>query len=131
MGARLRVAATVLGIVAPASCAPSSGERAISGDGTASPVRPGDPAYAMTALHDTPVGDYGVLPHTLAEALPNHRLVLQGRTEDHIVRFSRALVSDGCCGRSRGRGRSGTRTSRSRGRTSATREPTPARSWSP
>jgi hypothetical protein len=92
MGARLRVAATVLGVVALASCAPSSGERASPGDGSASPVRPGDPAYAMTALHDTPVGDYGVLPHTLAEALPNHRLVLQGGTEDHLVRFSRALV---------------------------------------
>jgi hypothetical protein len=46
----------------------------------------------MTALHDTPVGDYGVLPRTLAEALPNHRLTLQGKTQDHTVTFSRALV---------------------------------------
>ena len=29
---------------------------------------------------------------TLAEALPNHRLTLQGKTDDHVVTFSGALV---------------------------------------
>lgn len=93
MGARLRVASLVIGAGLLAGCASTSSDtvdRAV--DRAARPVPAGDPAYAMTALHDTPEGDYGVLPSTLAEALPNHRLTLQGNVEDHTVRFSRALV---------------------------------------
>jgi hypothetical protein len=87
------MAAAVLGVVLLPACASSPGARVSSEvDDAAPPVAAGDPAYAMTALHDTPVGDYGVLPRTLAEALPNHRLTLKGRTEDHTVRLSRALV---------------------------------------
>jgi hypothetical protein len=93
MGARLRVASLLIGVGLLAGCSTSSSHPfAYENDNVAPAVKAGDPAYAMTALHDTPVGDYGVLPRTLAEALPNHRLTLQGKTQDHTVTFSRALV---------------------------------------
>jgi hypothetical protein len=93
MGARLCVASLLLGTGLLGGCSSPSGDHATSTvDDVASSVAAGDPAYALTALHDTPIGDYGVLPRTLVEALPNHRLALQGRTQDHTVRFSRALV---------------------------------------
>jgi hypothetical protein len=92
MRARLRVAALLIGAGLLAGCSTSSSHPVAHDDDVAPPVRAGDPAYAMTALHDAPEGDYGLLPDTLAEALPNHRVMLQGRTEDHTERFSRALV---------------------------------------
>jgi hypothetical protein len=83
-------AAVVLGFAVVSGCSSSSSDRAV--DDVAPPVAPGDPAYALTALHDAPEGDDGVLPRSLAEALPNHRVTLQGKTQDHTVTFSRALV---------------------------------------
>jgi hypothetical protein len=59
-------------------------------DNVARPVIAGDPAYALSVLHDHPVGDYGLLPHTLAEALPNHRI--QETRSGTISSFSDALA---------------------------------------
>ena len=86
--------ATLMGVTVLLTGCSSSNHRAVEQDpdNLGHPVPAGDPTYALTALHDAPEGDYGVLPMTLAEALPNHRLTLQGKTDDHVVTFSRALV---------------------------------------
>jgi hypothetical protein len=93
MDGRLRVASLLLGAGLLAACSAESDHSVVPAvDDAAPPVAAGDPAYALTALHDAPEGDHGVLPETLAEALPNHRIVLQGKTQELSARLSRALV---------------------------------------
>ena len=88
MDARLGTATVLVGAGLLAGCSVNSDHDAF--DDSATAVRAGDPDYALTQLRHGPVGDYGVLPTSLAESLPNHRLRLRG-TED-VASFSDALV---------------------------------------
>jgi hypothetical protein len=97
MGAGLRAVAMLLGIGALAGCWSSGAV-----DDSARTVPAGDPAYALAALHDQPVGDYFVLPQTLAEALPKHR-VTETRS-GAVASFSDGLAVGPVTGAARGAG---------------------------
>jgi hypothetical protein len=68
----------------------SSSSSGVASDDVVHPVTPGDPAYALAVLRDHPVGDDGLLPRTLAAALPNHRI--EESRSGTISAFSDALA---------------------------------------
>jgi len=100
MDARLGVAALPPGAGTLAGCASASSDTARDDAGAA--VAAGDPSYTLAALRHDPGGDDGVLPTSLAEALPNHHLEL-GDT-GRVSSFSDAVVVGHVAAVTRGHG---------------------------